>query len=77
LVGVDNLMSLIIWSRNFLKAQGYVMVNNILHQKNKSAILLERNSKISSGKCTKHIAICYFFVADNIRAGEIRPKWCG
>jgi hypothetical protein len=55
-------MSLIIWSRNFLKAQGYVVKDNILHQDNKSAILLERNGKMSSGKRTKHIAIRYFFV---------------
>jgi hypothetical protein len=76
LVGVDNLMSLIIWSHNFLKAQGFVVVNNILHQDNRSAILLEQNGKMSSGKRTKHIAIRYFFVTDRIRAGEISPKWC-
>jgi hypothetical protein len=76
LVGVDDLMSLIIWSRNFLKAQGYAMVDNILHQDDSSAILLEKNGKMSSGKRTKHIAIRYFFVTDRIRAGEISPKWC-
>jgi hypothetical protein len=32
LVGVDDLMSLILWSRIFLKAQGYVVKDNILHQ---------------------------------------------
>jgi hypothetical protein len=76
LVGVDDLMSLIVWSRNFLKAQGCAVVDNILHQDNRSAILLEKNGKMSSGKRTKHIAICYFFVTDRIRAGEISPKWC-
>jgi hypothetical protein len=76
LVGVANLMSLIIWSCNFLKAQGYAVADNILHQDNKSAILLEKNGKMSSGKRTKHIAICHFFVTDKIRAGEISPKWC-
>ncbi len=76
LVGVDDLMSLIIWSRNFLKAQGYAVVDNFLHQDNRSAILLEKNGKMSSGNRTKHIAIHYFFVTDRIRAGEISPKWC-
>jgi hypothetical protein len=52
------------------------MVDNILHQDNRSAILLERNGKMSIGKRTKHIAICYFFVTDRIRSGEISPKWC-
>ncbi len=76
LVGVDNIMSLIIWLWNFLKAQGYVVVDNILHQDNRSAILLERNGKMSSGNCIKHIAIHYFFVMDRIRSGKISPKWC-
>jgi hypothetical protein len=74
LVGVDGIMSLIIWLRNFLKAQGYVVVDNILHQDNRSAILLEQNGKMSSGKRTKHIAIRYFFVTDRIRSGEM--VWC-
>jgi hypothetical protein len=68
-------MSLIVWSRNFLKAQGYAVVDDILHQDNRSAILLEKNGKMSSGKHTKHIASCYFFVTDRIRAGEISPEW--
>ena len=76
LLGVDNLMSLIVWSCNFLKAQGYAVVDNVLHQHNRSANLLEKNGTMSSGKRTKHIAICYFFVTDRIRAGEISPKWC-
>jgi hypothetical protein len=45
LVGVDDMMSLIIWLRNFLKAQGYVVVDNILPQDNRSAILLEQNGR--------------------------------
>jgi hypothetical protein len=70
------MMSLIIWSRNFLIPQGYVVIDNILHQDNRSAILLQKNGKMSSGKRTKHIAIRYFFVTDRIKAGEISPKWC-
>ena len=76
LIGVNDLMALIIWSRNFLKAQGYSVVDNILYQDNKSAILLERNGRMSSGKRTKHIAVRYFLVTDRIKAGEISPKWC-
>ena len=76
LVGVDDMMSLIIWSRNFLIAQGYVVIDNILHQDNRSAIFLQKNGKMLSGKRTKHITIRYFFVTDRIKAGEISPKWC-
>lgn len=76
LVGVDDMMSLIVWTRNFLKSQGYVVIDNILYQDNKSAILLERNGKMSSGKRTKHIAVRYFFVTDRIKAGELSAVWC-
>jgi hypothetical protein len=74
LVGIDYLMSLIIWSCNFLKKQGYDVVDIILHQDNRSAILLEQNGKMSSGKRTKHIAICYFFVTDRNMLGTERPS---
>jgi hypothetical protein len=53
-----------------------MVVDNIIHQDNKNAILLEQNGRMSSGKCTKHIAVCYFFVTNRIKAGEISPKWC-
>ncbi len=76
LVGVNDLMSLIIWSCNFLKAQGYMVVDNILHQDNISAILLEQNGKMSSGKRTKHITIRYFFVTYKIKSREISTKRC-
>jgi hypothetical protein len=42
LVGFDDRMSLIVWSCNFLKAQRYAVVDNILHQDNRSAILLKK-----------------------------------
>ncbi len=76
LVGNNDMVSLIIWLRNFLKAQGYVVDDNILHQDNRSAILLEQNGKVSSVKRTKHIAIRYFFVTNRIRSGKTSPKWC-
>jgi hypothetical protein len=57
LVGVDDCLPAICWTRYFLKAQGYHVAENILFQDNQSAILLERNGKASSGKRTKHINI--------------------
>ena len=59
-VGVDDFMPAILWSRNFLEAQGYQVNENIIYQDNQSAMLLERNGKASSGKRTKHINIRYF-----------------
>jgi hypothetical protein len=69
-------MSSILWTRNFLTAQGYKVTDNILYQDNKSAILLERNGRVSSTKRTKHIDVCYFFVTDRIKHGEVKAEWC-
>ena len=66
-VGVDDCMSLILWSRLFLMAQGL--------QDNKSSILLETNGKASSGKRMRHINIRYFFITDCVRIGQCEIKW--
>ena len=64
LVGVDDMMPIIIWTRYFLLEQEYGVVENLILQDNKSSILLERNGKASSGKRTRHINIRYFFITD-------------
>ena len=64
LVGVDDMMSLILWRLYFLNHQGYKVNNNIVFQDNKSTMLLERNGKSLSGKRTKHINVQYFFITN-------------
>jgi hypothetical protein len=76
LVGVDDMMPSILWTRYFLKAQGYHVSDNIIFQDNKSTMLLERNGKASSSKRTKHINVRYFFITDRILKGEVRVDWC-
>ena len=76
LVGVDDMMPSILWTRYFLKAQGYHVSDNIIFQDNKSTMLLERNGKASSSKRTKHINVRYFFITDRISKGEVRVEWC-
>jgi hypothetical protein len=46
IVGADNFMPAIWWTRYFMEAQGYQVQDNILFQDNKSAILLEKNVNI-------------------------------
>jgi hypothetical protein len=70
------MMSSILWTWYFLKAQGYNVTDNIVFQDNKSSILLERNGKMSSSKCTKHINVRYFFITDRISKGEVQVEWC-
>ena len=76
LVGVDDMMPIILWARQFLLAQGYGIVENLLLQDNKSSILLERNGKASSGKRTRHINIRYFFTTDQVNMKEVSIDWC-
>ena len=68
-VGVDDLMQSVLWTRLFLEAQEYGVWENIVFQDNRSAMLLEKNGKSFSGKRTKDINIRYFFVTDSIRKG--------
>ena len=60
LIGVDDVMPQILWTRYFLEAQGYKVVENIIMQDNISAIKLEQNVKASSSQNTKHINIRCF-----------------
>jgi hypothetical protein len=57
LVGVDDMMSIILWTCYFLLSQGYGVVKNLLLQDNQSSILLERNRRALSGKRMRHINI--------------------
>jgi hypothetical protein len=76
LVGVDDVMPQILWTRYFLQEQGYGACESIIYQDNKSAILLEENGRASSSKRTRHINIRYFFVADRVASKEVSIKYC-
>ena len=76
MVGADDFMPAILWTRYFLLAQDYVVKDNILLQDNMSAELLEKNGKASSGKRKKHMNIRYFFITDRIKKGEVTVAWC-
>ncbi len=76
LVGVNDMMPIILWTRYFLLSQGYGVVENLLLQDNKSSILLERNGRASSSNRTRHINIRYFFISDRMNIKEVSPHWC-
>ena len=57
LVGAGDFLSQVIWTANFLRAQGYEVVDNILYQDNQSAMKLERKrSTINRSYVSSH---CY------------------
>ena len=55
LVGVDDVMNQVIWTWYFLKEQGYIIHYYVIYQDNQSAIRLDKNSRQSSSKMTRHI----------------------
>ncbi len=76
LVGVDDAIIMVLWTKLFLEAQGYPINKNILYQDNRSAILLEENGKKSSSQHTRHLNIRYFFVTDQIEQGNLTIQYC-
>jgi hypothetical protein len=76
LVGADDLMPQVLWTRYFMEAQGYYIKDNVLFQDNQSAILLEKNGRGSSSKRTRHIDVRYFFIADRVASKEVRIEYC-
>ena len=62
LLDIDGVIgeALIIWTWNFLLAQGVDIEVSTLYQDNMSAMLLEKNGKASSLKRTRHMDIWYF-----------------
>jgi hypothetical protein len=76
LVGADEIVGPMLWTRLFLEAQGYFIRDNVLHQDNKSSILLESNGRKSAGKRSRHLNIRLFFVTDQKEKGHISIKFC-
>ena len=76
LVAVDDVMPQALWTRYFLKGQGYDVEKSTIYQDNQSAMLLENNGQRSSGKRTRHVNIRYFFVTDRIKSQEVDVQYC-
>ena len=60
LIGVNNAMTQIMWTRYFLEEQKYTVVENIIMQNDVIVMKLEQNGKASSSQKTRHIIIRFF-----------------
>ena len=69
LVGADDVATQILWTKHFMEAQGYMIKDNILHQDNKSTILLQENGRKSAGKRSRALNVRYFFLRTKSRKG--------
>jgi hypothetical protein len=62
LVGVNDVMPQVLWTKYWMEAQGYKIDENKIGRDNQSSMLLKNNSRASSSKRTRHIIIWYFFI---------------
>jgi hypothetical protein len=75
LIGSNPALSSILHMRYFIKAQGYLVKQNILFHDNQSLMQLEVNGSYSSSKCMKHIKCRYFFIRDKIKDGDLAVQY--
>jgi hypothetical protein len=76
IIGLYDKISDVLWTHQFLKAQGYKINTNIVYQDNMSTLSLAKNGYVSSSKRTKHIKAKYFFVRNYHNASKIDLQYC-
>ena len=76
MIGADDALTQILWTRLFLEDLGHPVEKNILYQDNKSSILLEVNGRKSVGKRSRHLSIRYFFLTDQVEQGNVSVEYC-
>jgi hypothetical protein len=76
IIGVDDEVSKVLWTKRFLEWQDFDVKLNIVCQDNTSSMKLEKNGKASSGKRTPHFNIKWFYVTDLIGRDEVVVKYC-
>ena len=75
LVAADNIAGPMLWTANFLKAQGCDF-NSTLLQDNQSVIKLETNGHSSAGKRSHRLNIGYLFINNLKEKGHITIEYC-
>ncbi|CAJ1946191.1 unnamed protein product [Cylindrotheca closterium] len=76
LIAVDDVVTMILWTKLFMEWQGYPTKKNILYQDDKSTILLEENGCKSTSKISRAVNICYFFITDQVAKGNVKTNYC-
>ena len=75
LIGIDDGVAKILWTKLFIQCQGFFVKLNLAHRDNTSSLKLEENEKSSSGKRTRHFNIKYFYVTDLVKRKEITLRY--
>ena len=59
-----------------MQQQGFNIDTLVLHQDNKTTILLHEKGRQSLGKWTRHIEMRYFYIHDNVKRGNLKIAYC-
>ena len=76
LIGIDDVISKVLWSKRFIEAQGFPLKSTIVYRDNTSSMKLEANGRASASKRTRHFNIKYFYITDLIQRKEFQLKYC-
>ena len=76
LIGTHDVLPQVLWTKNFLTAQGFTVQKTNVYQDNLSAMLLENNGRQSSTKRTKHIHMRYFYITDHVKQQSFQIHHC-
>ena len=76
LIGLDDVISKILWQKRFIEKQGFTLDGNIIFRDNTSSMKLEQNGRASTSKRTRHFDIRYFYITDLIQRKECEIKYC-
>lgn len=74
-MAVDDGLPGVLWTANFMRAQGYDLEEVVVMQDNQSTMLLETRGKASSSRRTRHLDIPFFFIKDKIDKKEVVVKY--
>ena len=72
LVSIADVLVMMMWCKYFMKAQGYIIDNNILYQDNNSTILLANNFRMSAGKNSKNTKNQFFLITDTVAQKDLQ-----
>ena len=65
-----------LWTKLVMEEQSYKIDENILNQDNKSAFLLVKDGRNSTGKQSCALNEQYFFISDQVDQGNLNVQHC-
>ena len=76
LVGADDVVSHLMWTKHFLEAQGYECKQTILHQDNTVQCCWRRMAEKVQANGQDTLTFVIFYITDKVRNGDFKIKHC-